>query len=344
MNGSTPTTPRRHRIHRAPVITAMVVALAMAGVATATAATPQVVARAGIATRATGAHVHGAIRTITGTLTVPAGTTMTLAPGSHLRFTSGARLVVQGTLRAAGTVTLDGSDWNGVVVAQRGGLDVANGTISGATNAITVQAGAQATLDHVRITGESSPFVVLPTGRLTLRHVTVARAQTQSTIDGTLHATALDYNKGASEGITALQGTARITIVNSRLHGDGPNTGDMLSMRKGDALTVSNTEVTGAHCAFHIVGLRSLALDHVNIHGNSYGFMMYETSKTGTKTIVNSNIVDNRDFGIDEGSRFNSNGPITIRNTYIAHNGHDLALYTHAITVVQPAAHAIAIP
>ena len=279
-----------------------------------------------------------------GVVTVPAGQTMTVAARSHLRFGAGASLLVRGTLVVAGPVTMTGSGWAGIIVAGGGALDLRQATIAGAMNPVTVQRGARASLTRVTITGESSPFTVLPTGSLSLDTVTVARAGAQSFIDGDLHATALDYNKGAGEGFTALKGTARITIANSRLHGDGPSTGDMLSMRSGDSLTVTTTEITGAHCAFHLVGLNSLALDRANIHGNSYAFMMYQTSSVGTRVIKNSNIDNNLDYGIDEGSKYNTNGPITIENTYIAHNGKDLALYTHAITVTSPATRPIAIP
>jgi len=174
-------------------------------------------------------------------------------------------------------------------------------------------------------------------GPIVLDTVTVARAREQSFIDGVLTATSLDYNKGEGEGFTAVKGTAQITIAHSRLSGDGPNTGDMLSMRSGNSLTVTSTEITGAHCAFHLVGLNSLALNHANIHDNAYGFMMYQTSSRGTRVITSSNIDNNRDYGIDEGSASNTNGPITVTNSYIAQNGKDLALFTHAITVTSPA-------
>ena len=55
---------------------------------------------------------------------------------------------------------------------------------------------------------------------------------------------------------------------------------------------------------------------------------------------TNSNIVNNRDYGVDEGSKYNTNGPIGVENTYLANNAKDLALYTHAITATGP----IAIP
>jgi hypothetical protein len=290
------------------------------------------------------AHVLDVSRVASGVVTVPAGQTMTIRPGSHLRFGSGASLRVAGTLVVAGPVTLTGSGWAGVVVAGGGTLDLAQAAIDGATNPITVTGGAHVLLTDVTISGESSPFTVAQGGSLSLDTVTVARARAQSSVDGDLHATALNYDKGAGEGFTALKGTARVTIANSVLHGDGPSTGDMLSMRSGDSLTVTNTEITGEHCAFHLVGLNSLALDHANIHGNSYGFMMYQTSTTGTRVIKNSNIVNNRDYGIDEGSRYNTNGPITVENTYIAHNGKDVAVYTHAITISNPATSPIRIP
>ena len=269
---------------------------------------------------------------------------MTLAPGSQLRFASGASLLVKGTLVVAGPVNLSGTGWTGIVVAEGGSLNLSRATIAGATNPVMVQGGAKAALTRVTITEESSPFTVLTGGSLSLDTVTVADARDQSSIDGTLTATSLDYNKGAGEGFTAIKGTAQITISHSLLHGDGPTTGDMLSMRSGDSLSVTSTEITGAHCAFHLIGLNSLALDHANIHDNSYGFMMYQKSARGTRVITNSNIDNNRDYGIDEGSSSNTNGPITVTHSYIAHNGRDLALYTQAITVTNASTSPIQIP
>jgi len=307
-----------------------------------TPASPSPSARAVAVTGTT--HVLDISRAVSGVVTVPAGQTMTIRPGSHLRFPSGESLLVKGTLVVAGPVTLAGPGWSGIVVARGGRLDLAQASIDGATDPITVDGAGHASLTHVTITGESSPFTVAQTGSLSLDTVTVARARAQSSIDGDLHATGLNYDKGAGEGFTALTGTARITIEKSVLHGDGPSTGDMLSMRSGDSLTVTATEITGAHCAFHLIGLNSLALDHANIHGNSYGFMMYQTSAAGTRVIKASDIVDNRDFGIDEGSKNNTNGPITVENSYIARNGTDLALYTNAITVTNPATSPIPVP
>jgi hypothetical protein len=239
---------------------------------------------------------------------------------------------------------MSGSGWGGITVAGGGQLDLSQAKITGAINPITVDAGGRASLTNVTIADERSPFTVAPSGSLTLANVKVAQAAEQSSIDGTLHAVALDYNKGAGEGFTALKGTAKITLINSHLHGDGPSTGDMLSMRNGDSLTVVNSDVTGAHCAFHILGLNKLLLDHANIHENSYGFMMYGTSTSGTRVIKSSNIQNNQDFGIDEGSKFNHNGPIRIEGSYIANNGQDLARYTSAITVTNPASAPIRMP
>lgn len=272
---------------------------------------------------------------LSGTVVVPAGRTESLA--GVARVAGGAVLDVRGTLVLQPGAVLSGTGWTGVRVEQGGRLTASGARISGASTALAVQPGGAATLQRTSIDHEQVPFHVSAGATLTLDSVTVGRAGADSTVDGTLVATGLVYDKGAADGISATQGTAQITITHSRLFGDGPNSGDMLSMRGAHSLSVSWTEITGAHCAFHVVGLDELALDHGNLHGNSYGFMMYATSDVGTRTITATDIVDNRDFGIDEGSPTNRNGPITVTGSYIAGNGVDLRLLTGAITVSDPA-------
>lgn len=276
-----------------------------------------------------------ASRPLTGTVVVPAGRTESLSGVAQA--SGGAVLDVRGTLVLEPGAVLTGAGWSGVRVEQGGRLTATGARISGASTALAVQPGGAATLQRSRIDHEQVPFTVSAGAALTLDTVTVGRAGAGSTVDGTLVATGLVYDKGAADGISATQGTARITITHSRLYGDGPSTGDMLSMRGAHSLSVSWTEITGAHCAFHVVGLDELALDHGNLHGDAYGFMMYSTSDVGTRTITATDIVDNRDFGIDEGSPTNRNGPITVSGSYIAGNGVDLRLLTGAITVRDPA-------
>lgn len=59
-----------------------------------------------------------------------------------------------------------------------------------------------------------------------------------------------------------------------------------------------------------------MKLDKNEIYENSYGFMMYGSNDTGTKTITNTSIKNN-EFGFDEGSASTRNGAILISNSTI---------------------------
>jgi len=75
-----------------------------------------------------------------------------------------------------------------------------------------------------------------------------------------------------------------------------------------------------------------MKLDKDTISGNVYGFMMYGSSLEGKKTITNTTIKNN-EYGIDEDSARNKNGPIFISNSTIKDNVKDLQLFTTAIKV-----------
>jgi hypothetical protein len=58
-----------------------------------------------------------------------------------------------------------------------------------------------------------------------------------------------------------------------------------------------------------------------NLHGTSYGFMLYGSSSVGTRDIGFTNIDMNAVWGADEGTTSTANGPITIHDGYWAMNG-----------------------
>ncbi|MHB1688201.1 MAG: right-handed parallel beta-helix repeat-containing protein [Ignavibacteriaceae bacterium] len=76
---------------------------------------------------------------IAGTLTVPAGVTLTLNPGATLNFPSGAGLVVNGTLVSNVAVfTSPSGSWNGITLNSSNGSSIQNSTISYATSPIII--------------------------------------------------------------------------------------------------------------------------------------------------------------------------------------------------------------
>lgn len=93
--------------------------------------------------------------------------------------------------------------------------------------------------------------------------------------------------------------------------------------------------MTGSHCAFHVLGLTSMKLNNDTIHGNSYGFMMYGSSNSGSKSISNTSIKNNL-VGFDEGSASTHNGVIMISHSAISSNGQDLGLYTGKVKIISP--------
>jgi len=115
------------------------------------------------------------------TITVKAGDTLTIKPGSELLFNNYTGLIIKGHLKAIGTKeqpiafasvadTADGGtsfDWNGIEVTETGSIDLAYCLITNATSGITTDMSRSVNLDkcifksngqwHVSIAGEIQP-------------------------------------------------------------------------------------------------------------------------------------------------------------------------------------------
>ncbi len=246
-----------------------------------------------------------------GKVEIPAGQTVTVAPNTKIIVQDGTEITVNGTLNAPAGLSLTGKSWSGLVVA---------GT---------------ALLTDFREKGALESFRVEPSGSLTIHGGTISGILGSSNVEGTFFADSLNYNKGTGGGITSMNGTGSITIDNSVLTGAGKNTGDFFELFGVKSITLTNSKMTGSHCAFHVTGLQNMKLDKNSIYGNSYGFMMYGSSDTGTKTITNTSIKNNA-FGFDEGSASTHNGSILISNSAIKNNGKNLGLYTGKVKIVSP--------
>jgi hypothetical protein len=277
---------------------------------------------------------------LTGTVTIAPSVTITIAPGAVVTLDATAKIVVQGTLKASSQAThakLTGASWGGVEVASGGTLSLVGVDVENATTALAVDAGnASAEYDSGTITASSTPFSVAANGKLTTAHAHVAGSKGTSSVAGSLTATFLSYDSGGNEGISLGGATAVFSATDSKFFGTGPTSGDMINGTAA-SVTLAYSEITQVHCAFHFNDVTQFNVDHANLHGNSYGFMLYGSGSTGTRTISASNIYANAAYGADEGSASTVNGAITIENGYWAMNGtgatSNLRKTTNAITV-----------
>ncbi len=248
-----------------------------------------------------------------GVVTIPVGEIVTVAPRSVIKLLPGTQIIVNGELLAPGGLTLVGKDWDGLVVV------------------------GSATISLFNESGAKRPFRVGPQGKLIIHGGNISGVNGSSDVEGFLMADGITYNKGDGAGINANNGNADITIDRSILTGTGRNSGDFFGISGAKSITLTNSLMTGAHCAFHVTGLQNMKLNNDNIHDNAYGFMMFGSSNIGTRTITNTSI-SNNNFGFDEGGASTKNGVITISHSYIKRNGQDLGLATGKVAVTAPLA------
>jgi hypothetical protein len=98
------------------------------------------------------------------------------------------------------------------------------------------------------------------------------------------------------------------------------------------------TSIVGCHCAYHFNDITSFDLENMDLHGDSYGFMMYGSSPTsGTRVFKNSNVETMAAAGIDESG---TNGAITVSGVYFD-SASKLALTDQEITIASPAKNAL---
>lgn len=248
---------------------------------------------------------------INGVVTIPKGSVVTVAPGTKITVGAGGKVVVLGQLLAPKGLTLTGLDWQGLVVE-----------------------GSAILTDFVE-KGARQSFFVATGGSLEINGGDISGINGASLVDGTFKAKNIKYVKGTGDGITSSKDSGSITVDGGKFSGLARGAGDFFSLSAGQSLTVTNSSITKVHCAFHILGLKNMRLDNVDIENNAYGFMMYGSSDAGVRTIKNTTITNN-DFGFDEGGTYIKNGVITISNSYIKKNGTDLGLFTKKVTILSP--------
>ena len=260
---------------------------------------------------------------------IAAGVTVTIAAGATIQAIDGISITIDGTLKSAGggQATLTSSSattrWAGLLVAKGGTLALSGVDITNADGAINVETGAaSASYATGAITASKAPFVVATGGKLTTSHAMVKGSLGTSHVQGELDASYLDYDANGNDGLTAESDSAIVNVSDSELHGISGQTGDMIVSYQGaGTISVQYTEIKGVHCSFHIERATNITVSHVTSNGNSFGFMMYGSLDTGTRTVDSMNIENELSWGIAEESG-DINGPVTFTNTYFANNAY----------------------
>jgi hypothetical protein len=278
--------------------------------------------------------------TVTGNITIPAGTTVTIAAGAKVTVADSASITVAGTLKGtAGTTHADitsATTWGGIVVASGGTLQLDSVDIGNAKMALWTESGnTAATYANGTITG-GQPFNMAPGSKLSLSHATVTGATAASALAGTFDASYLTYDKGTSEGLYTTDAAATVHFADSILKGNGG--GDYIVVTAAQSLHVEYTTITGSHCPFHFgTGPTTYTIDHVSDDTNGYGWMLYG-SGTGPNTISNSNFTDSY-INIE---MTGTNGKVTLTNNFFINGSAGANKLQSAATVASTATARIA--
>jgi len=272
---------------------------------------------------------------LTETLTIPAGETISVGPGTTFTASAGVKVQINGTLVVAGSadskVKFLGAgtprSWEGIVIASGGVLQMTHAEIGGATYGIYAEAGSAYTVDYSEL-GTSFKVAVL---------------YADGSFDHTkFHASGDDTFSPVNEvSVDDVNGSLTIidaspTVSNSSFDNSSPLV-DMIRIG-GDASPVfDHISVKGAHCGFHTNGgvntvpvIRNSVLE-----GMSYGIMAYASKAT----FENNNFLGN---SADVGFCFDAtaeNAPTMTGNFYSTGNvSYDAACFEIGIPDPSPAA------
>jgi hypothetical protein len=108
---------------------------------------------------------------------------------------------------------------------------------------------------------------------------------------------------------------ATLSIEDSTLHGSGPVADFLVSNGGAATFHVAHTEITNVHCAFHFDEITAFDISYTNIHDNAWGFMLYGSENTGTRTVSYSNVENNSTYAYEAQG---TNGPITFDHCYVS--------------------------
>jgi hypothetical protein len=272
---------------------------------------------------------------ITSNVTIASGVTVTIAPGATVTVAAGSTISIAGTLTGSSATThakLTGTGWTALSVASGGTLTFTGVDITGAGTALETQAGAlKAEYDEGTITGAATPFNVAKATTLGTKNATVTGTLGTSRIAGALVASYLDYDSNGNEGITTVDPTATESIEDSKLHGSGPVADMVVSATGAASIHIAYTDITNVHCGFHFDTVDAFDVSYTNVETNSYGFMLYGSSGTGTRSVTYSNVDQNQ---IAYDTTPGDNGPIVFDHDYITgtQNPADSVTVTNAST------------
>jgi hypothetical protein len=271
-------------------------------------------------------------------VTIAAGVKVTIAPGATVNVSSGSTIQVLGTLTASAATnlaTLTGTGWTGILVGSGGVLQLDGVNITGASDALATATGAtSAEYDDATISGASVPFDIVKGTSLGTKHATVTGTLGTSKIAGSFTASYLDYDSNGNEGIVTIDPAAIESIEDSKLHGSGPVADMVVSAQGATSIHIAYTDITNVHCGFHFDTITAFDVSYTNVESNAYGFMLYGSDGTGTRSVTYSN-VDQNTIAYDT---LGTNGVITFDHDYVTgtQNPGD------AVTVTNPESSAVA--
>ncbi len=279
-------------------------------------------------------------KTITASVVIPVGVTVTIAPGAKITCSANVTITVLGTLTASSATPthakLTGTKWTGIIAKGKGTVTLDGVDITGATvAAIEDGSTTPAIYDNGTIDKSGSAFGVALGANLSTHHATVTAPNNYIRVEGSFTASYLDYDANGVYCVYTDNLAAKVFIEDSRFHGGTSGDPDLLNSFGAALFHVAYTDITGAHCGFHFQSVDVVEIDHVTVHGVTNGADLWGSSKIGAHTITSSNF-QNLALGFDEKG---TNGPITVMGCYI---GSPNKLTTSAVTISNPASMPIA--
>jgi hypothetical protein len=244
---------------------------------------------------------------VTTDVTVAAGATLTVNPGTVVNVAQGFAITVSGVLRVLGTQAapvvwnpqVSGQAWKGVTVAQGGSATISYANIDTTNTPFTCAQGAlSCKVDHANMVHYTGVGAML---------------SAQATLDY------VNVELGGSDGILETAPTgAVVTITNSTFHTTG---GDAIVVTTGD-LTFNHNKVygdvknggPGLHCANHFNGTAgTMLVDHNDFYNTTYGLMA--SGMGSASKIVSNNFYDNS-IAWGEASSTGVNPAVDLTNNY----------------------------
>lgn len=231
---------------------------------------------------------------LTETLTIAAGETVHVGPGTTFTAGMGMQVVINGTLIVDGTadapVVFDATStphsWEGIVIASGGTLKMTHAKIDGATYAILAQTGSAYEVSYSEIGTSFKVAVLYADG--TFDHIKF-HASGDDTFSPVNEVSQDDVN-GSMTIIDASP-----TVTHSSFD-HSSSLVDMIRVGGSGSPVLDHVSITSAHCGLHTNGAANTmpTIKNSVLQGMSYGIMAY----TSKPTFENCNFIDNaQDIG-----------------------------------------------